>query len=312
MGKLKAYKNFNLGTELSVAGAFIYDGLRNFDEIKNFNNTEGIFSFLYNVSVGIERLAKICIVLIEHHDNRNDQQKFEESLKHHNISGLIERVRKSSQLNFSKKHNAFISILTEFYKKQRYGRFISEKVFESDTEKDSLIMYLERYANVTFETQTPLVFVRNNNKMKEFIGKVIGTICERIYETIEEQARKQSLYTYEVEFNTKAYKIFTRREYTFFEEKIAWKELLIYLLNSQESHKLLNLLREIEPIELDSGLLNEYLCSFNSDVDKFDLMDEITNYYEDNYGKDELKNRKEVLEVLTNKNIIWNIDDEDI
>jgi hypothetical protein len=63
MNKHEAWKNFNLGEELSISGAFIYNGLRRFHEMRVLVHTDEIFDFLYNLSVGLERLLKIAVVL---------------------------------------------------------------------------------------------------------------------------------------------------------------------------------------------------------------------------------------------------------
>ena len=52
------WKNFNLGTELQISGSFIYNALYHLDKMKNFRYEEDCFEFLYNISVGIERLQK--------------------------------------------------------------------------------------------------------------------------------------------------------------------------------------------------------------------------------------------------------------
>lgn len=72
------WKNFSLGKELDIAGSFIFNGLKAFDSMDNFYYEVEIFEFLYNISVGIERLAKIAVILIEH-NNVQDQQEFEKA-----------------------------------------------------------------------------------------------------------------------------------------------------------------------------------------------------------------------------------------
>ena len=72
------WKNFQLGTELDVAGKFIYNGLRSLHEMGSLNHEEEIFEFLYSLAVGLERLLKIAVILIEHDDKVDE--KFEQSL----------------------------------------------------------------------------------------------------------------------------------------------------------------------------------------------------------------------------------------
>jgi len=83
MEATQAWKNFNISKELSVSGAFIYSGLRRFYEMQILDNTDEIFEVLYNLSVGLERLLKIVVVLLEHNDS-TDQEALEKSLITHN------------------------------------------------------------------------------------------------------------------------------------------------------------------------------------------------------------------------------------
>jgi hypothetical protein len=76
MKRTQAWKNFNLGQELSVSGAFIYNGLRRFHEMRVLDNTDEIFEVLYNFAVGLERLLKIAVVLLEHNET-TDQDELE-------------------------------------------------------------------------------------------------------------------------------------------------------------------------------------------------------------------------------------------
>ena len=68
------YKNFMLGQELHIAGGFIYNGLKAFDQLEFFNEAES-FDFLYNISIGIERLEKILIILSVSDNNINESFK---------------------------------------------------------------------------------------------------------------------------------------------------------------------------------------------------------------------------------------------
>ena len=61
--------------------------------METFYHEEEIFEFLYNLSVGIERLLKINVILIEHTDDIN-QEAFFESIRNHNHQGLIQRIQK--------------------------------------------------------------------------------------------------------------------------------------------------------------------------------------------------------------------------
>ena len=78
--KIWNYKNFNMVTELDIAGEFIYDGIHRLNQMRAVNEDAGLFSFLYHTAVGIERLQKIVIVLFEE-VNQEEYEEFEKSLK---------------------------------------------------------------------------------------------------------------------------------------------------------------------------------------------------------------------------------------
>ncbi|MEL6949080.1 MAG: hypothetical protein AAGM16_02980 [Pseudomonadota bacterium] len=82
MNSEEFWKNFNLLDEISIAGAFVYNGLRRFHEMQRLDYTDELFEFLYNLSVGIERLLKVAVVLLEH-DETTDVEDLEESLITH-------------------------------------------------------------------------------------------------------------------------------------------------------------------------------------------------------------------------------------
>ena len=68
-----------MGTELDIAGAFIYDGIHEFCRLKYISSDEPTFMSLYNMAVGIERLEKIVYVLWSL-DDEVDETKFEKEL----------------------------------------------------------------------------------------------------------------------------------------------------------------------------------------------------------------------------------------
>ena len=51
MNKSEHWKNFRLGEELHISGAFIYNGLRRFFELHKLDHVEDIFEVFYNLSV---------------------------------------------------------------------------------------------------------------------------------------------------------------------------------------------------------------------------------------------------------------------
>ena len=105
------YKNFNMVNELNIAGEFIYDGIDALNRMKMIDEIPLLFSFLYHVSVGIERMQKIILVLFELNE-QDDYQAFEKSLISHSHVDLNRRI--TNQCSFytsTPRENAFLAVL---------------------------------------------------------------------------------------------------------------------------------------------------------------------------------------------------------
>jgi len=139
MDKVTFWKTFNLCKEVSVAGNFIYNGIKTFDDMEGFCFEDEIFEFLYNISVGVERLAKIVLVLRE--DITDDTvERFEKTLITHNHLDLIKRIIGEAEV-FESVHFSFLQILTNFYKTYRYDRFSLRDFRNGDKEKQAITAY---------------------------------------------------------------------------------------------------------------------------------------------------------------------------
>ena len=98
--KLWNYKNFNMVTELDIAGEFIYDGVHMLNQMEVINQDSMLFSFLYHVSVVIERLQKIVLVLWEKVE-LDTHEEFEKSLITHSHIALNERICRNANLKMN-------------------------------------------------------------------------------------------------------------------------------------------------------------------------------------------------------------------
>ncbi|WP_241680332.1 hypothetical protein [Metabacillus mangrovi] len=299
------WKNFSLGKELNLAGSFIFNGLKAFDSLKHFSQEDEIFEFFYSTSIGLERLLKIIVILIEHNDT-TDQREFEDSLKTHNHLNLIKRIRRKHSCDtLGNLQNEFLELLSNFYKTMRYDRYTLGSVQDLDKERVGLLTFLRKHLQI--ESQD--IHMTNTSNIKKFIGKVVGKISEVLYDLVEREASAQNIYTYELPYESKASIIFLGKKYTFFDNDIVWKELMIYLMNTNDSSGMLNLIREIKPLEFEPALVNEYLNVFKSDLSKYSHMYQIEENYR-KFDKNQLKERLEILELLSNPNVYFNYDDD--
>lgn len=303
------WKNFNLGTELDIAGRFLFNGLQAFHEMEHFATEEDAFEFLYSVAVGVERLLKIAVILTEH-DTAVDQEAFEKSLITHTHQELILRLRAKHDLKFSARENEFIALLGRFYKSQRYGRYSINSVFAPAQERDELVKFLETHLDIKIDTSGWLTVTPNERKHRKFIGKVVSRIVNPVHEIVEDEARRLNIYTYEIDYRSKASKIFLSKKFDFEDEDILQAELIAYFLSNEACGPNAKLIRDlIKPLPLDPALEAEYLAALRSDRKKITVLDELESHYEDITN---FKERRDLLEASTLENLAYGEEDEGI
>lgn len=301
------HKNFNMGNEIDVAGTFIYEGIKQLGKIEVFSVESEVFFFLYTISVGIERLQKILLVLLEDM-NYNNFKAFEKSLNTHYHHSLNDRIINKCNVNFSERENGFFEVLDKFYYKCRYGRF--ELTYEEYSEIELISDYITEYFGRNVEIQYSLWNDRivNNDKIKDYFGRVIGSISKKYYSEIKETSYKQNIYTYELRTNSPAQKLFLSKfsnnsfHMQNIDESITLKEFFIFLMNNKEDNSFTRFIKTIEPLDIDLGLINEYMEEICKGEVPTALIDEIEELY------NELKDKKERFDYLSlvgNSNVLF-------
>ncbi len=283
MTNIELWKNFNLGTELDISGNCIFNGIKIFHQMKIFYYEDEIFDFLYNISVGIERLFKIIISL-------NKEIKFE--IKTHNHEQLFQEIKRYYHIKTDKQHNKFIQILNIFYDKARYDRFDFKIDKKYNQEYKEFISFLTKYTKYIISNDIKIEITKNNDDIKIFIGNLISTISNKYYVIIQEEARKQNILTDEIRSNSKPYKIFIKKEYNFLNDKIITIELLLFIIQNKSNTELLILLNNIKSLNLDDLLMEQYintLISNNSIIDDA-IYDEIDFLQSEHNNKQERLN----------------------
>jgi hypothetical protein len=305
------WRNFKLCEEIHVSGTFIYNGLRRFHEIRKLSFHDEIFDFLYNLSVGLERLLKITIVLYEYKAETN-QEDLEQSLITHNHIDLAARVRKCAKVSFGDVHNDLLSLLSKFYKTLRYDRFSLNSIYAGDKETVAVCNFLSKHLQIDFSNGNELydfIGISNEDRYRKFIQRTTLKIARDLYEAIEVRAKQLNLYTYELRYESKAASIFLR-EINIADEDILWKELLIFLMNNDEDTQYLQLLRDIQPIAFDPALISDYLECFKSNPAKASVMDELEHHYEQ-MDTEERKERFSLMGIIGDDLYFNEDEDED-
>lgn len=301
------WKNFNLGTELDIAGRFLFNGLQAFHEMEHFAAEEDAFEFLYYVAVGIERLLKIAVILTEH-NTEVDQDAFEKSLITHTHQELILRLKVKHDFKFQARENEFVALLGRFYKSQRYGRYSINSVLAPAQERDELVKFLEKYLKVEINTSGYFMVTPNERKYRKFIGKVVSKIVNPIHEVVEDEARRLNIYTHEIDYLSKASKIFLSKKFDFEDEDILQAELIAYFVSNEARGSNVRLIRDlIKPLPFDPALEADYLAALRSDRKKTTVLDELEAHYE---NITDFKERRDLLEASTLENLTYGEDNE--
>jgi hypothetical protein len=287
------WKNFNLGEEVSISGTFIYNGLRRFHELKKLDYTDEIFEVFYFLSVGLERLLKIAVVLLEHNDTVN-QKALEQSLITHIHLDLLHRIKQHTTVNLSTPHNEFLGLLATFYKTFRYDRFSLTSVFDFKKERNALCGFLGKYLQVAFQDPTPLWGTPNEARYRRFIRKTVLKISTVLYKIVETRASELNLYTYQLRDGSKAQTVFLG-EADIPAEDVLWKELLVFFMNTKSTSGYLEFLRSIPPLDFDPELVDEYLDCFQSDAAKAFVIDELKTHYGEMTDKGDRLKKMEVI-----------------
>jgi len=309
MNKTEQWKNFSLGSELQISGSFLYNGLLCFDQMESFYNEEEVFEFLYNVSVGLERLLKVALILTEH-DQINNQKELEKFLITHNIPELFRRLRLRQNLNLSGHQNCFLHLLESFYNSMRYDRFNFDKESLRDKEKYELIKFLNDRLRINIKVEI-LNITPNDQRIKKFIGKTIGDMVSQVYSIVSSEAHRLGIFTYEIKTYSKAYKIFIAKEYSFVNESIYRKEILAFLIGCSKDTDLMKLVSMLKPLNFESYHINHYITCLLNINDAQRLDGEVDTLYEKvkNY-----KERKAILDLMGSpfslEDIEWNKEEE--
>ncbi len=276
------YKNFNMVVKLDISGEFIYDGIQALNEMSCIEECSSLFSFLYHVSVGVERLQKIIIVLFE--DINSDS--FEKSLITHSHSALNSRIIKSACIALNSRENKLLQILTEFYKASRYNRF---NLNSNHTQEENL---LSNFVIDSFpENKIQRHFISRKiiltTDLKEWFGRIIGSITQKYYLLVREVCKKNNTFTYELRPGSKAEKVFlcvhsnNSLQEQKFTEAIAFKELLVYYKNTSDSNAFMRYIEKIKPLNFDIALINEYFSKLCKGNISESLIDEVEYLYEE-------------------------------
>ncbi|PTB82023.1 hypothetical protein C9933_02265, partial [Methylophaga nitratireducenticrescens] len=169
--------------------------------------------------------------------------------------------------------------------------------------------FLEKHLDNKIDTSGWLTVTRNERKHRKFIGKVVSKIVNPVHQIIMDEARRLNIYTYEIDYRSKASKIFLSKKFDFEDEDILQAELMAYFLSSEACGPNAQLIRDlIRPLPFDPALEGEYLAALRSDRNKIPVLDELESLYEDVTN---FKERRELLEASMFESLSYGEEVED-
>lgn len=281
------------------SGGFIYNGLNQLSHINDLAYQDEVFEIQYNLSVGFERLIKIALVLAEY-GSYDTQEKFEKSLITHNHQMLIRRLRKKCNFKLSSHENSLLQCLSRFYQTHRYGRYSLATSQNFEKEAADFWAFLEKGLSIKITREIFDYGKFEMARIKKFIGKTCMGISNKIYSNIESLSTEQSLFTYEIRYRSKASKIFLYKEGDFHEEEIIWKELLLYLIKSENCQSIDFFLSDLQPLDFEEYDILDALDHLGSSLSLYSIRDTVKTHYEDGSVTD-VKSRIEQLRYLGSK-----------
>lgn len=300
------WKNFALGMEIDVAGTFIYNGIRSLHELQALNHPVDSFEVLYSLSVGIERLLKVAIILIEHSDHI-DIEKFEESLISHSTIDLANRVDAQRSLALADVHREFLSLLSKFYKSHRYGRYSLSAVPDIFQEKVDFLRFVAKHLNIQLDLDNELSSIQNTNQIRKFVGKVVKKVCYETFRVVRQRACELNIYTTEIRGDSKALKVFYGERLDFLDEDIKKKELLHYLISEKASGDHIDLLRSVEALDFDPAMVPNYIQALLNDAHLPYVEGEVDELYT---AVENVRERLEFLSIMDDEYLSYGGEDD--
>jgi len=294
--------------EQEIACNFIYDGLRNLHEMDTLNLETEIFPVLYNLSTGLERLFKVAIVLTEVDEN-TDIDKFEEGLSTHDHTALFNRLKKNVELNFNTAQTGLLNLLSVFYKDHRYDRFNIPQRDNLSKDKKLFLTFLDKHIGTPLRDD--IIGNENSPQVKKFIGKTVKKMAKDLYGVIDKAATAKNLYTHEISgSSSKAAKIvWGKDEIDFEREEVVMMEVLLFLLKAKGLDRI-NLLKDLDPLDLDPALDAEYLQFLLRKRTDYgsSIVDEVESFHEDVKG---LKERVVFIKAIKDPGIGFDFSKEE-
>ena len=310
VNKIWDFKSLNMGRELEIAGEFIYDSAKKTMSISGLNNTYEINIILYTGAVGIERLQKIYLCLVA--QDPTDVSSMPKCLRQHNHIELQREVDKYTEKNVSKNAMSLLGVFADYYNNFRYANY-NPGQHENDLRK-LFIGYLKKL-NGKFNFNEPCAAVQFE-EFKRFYINELGKLAVHFYLLIHDKAIELNIYTYEIDSVSRASRVFwIGQRRTLYKQMLleqhAVKELLLYIYKKNRGGYVFRLLDDMEALDFDDSFVKEYLEDLCAGKVNDSLIDYVDDLYEGIEDKAQKKEREELLSLIGNCSILFDLDEDD-
>ena len=304
------FKSLNMGRELEIAGEFVYDSAKKAMSIKGLNNTYEINIILYTGAVGIERLQKIFLCLVA--QDPTDASSMPKCLKQHNHTELQREVDKYTEKNTSENAISLLGLFESYYNNFRYANY-NPGQHGKDLRK--LFIGFLKKINGKFNFDEPCAAAQFE-VFKRFYINELGKLAINFYMLIHEKSDELNTYTYEIDSSSRAARVYwSAQRRSLYEqmvlEQYATKELLLYMYKKNRGTGVFRLLAEMEPLDFDDSLVNECLEDLCEGKVNDLLIDYVDDVHEEIEDIAKIKERKELLSLIGNSSVMFDLDEED-
>lgn len=300
MNKLDYFRNFNIGSEINLAGSFAYNALSIINAAQDIYQSDQIFLFLYNAAVSVERMQK-CVLFMYGDYEESGIDQFAKIIKNHGHQKLQAKIIEYTGSKLPSDQNALLLLLQDYYEKGRYSNLSANNRYDYKSEFEDYVKTCYGGSMIERHFSREDTFV--TEQAKEHIGRTLGKLLYSYFELVRKKAYELNLYTYELRNGSPAQKVFLNHfpkrslQAVNDSERNSLAELIVFISNSTETTGFLNFIRSIQPLDLDPHMIQEYLVDIMNRQIPQSLVDEVASIYEDMAPK-EVQERKEYLSVI--------------
>jgi len=271
--------SISLNRELDNSSTFIYEGIKKIYETQYLNDVGGnVFNFLYNLSVGFERIQKIILYLLEIKEKNDFHIPFNQKYQIHNHIGLHQFMKEKIEIDLNENQTGLLAILADFYKNNRYGRFdFCDKPF---FELEGLIRYLSKTMKKSPEMVGEMSY-ENSLEMKDFLSKQIIKLFQKYHNIINGLSSELNIFVDEsctesrvLDLIYGSYNIHNDNLNFYQRHILLSKEFILMLIKLDSKKAYLNDFNHIESLDIEdyleeygiNDLISENIYSKNLDI----------------------------------------------